>query len=109
MDTMIYMVWVLIPTTMFLLAVWDLIDSKARKRKDRHSVHLIKQSLFVFMAVACASLIDQFLLDFIVESVFIGVVSRSLLLVLLLPLILVIAATVIGPSKPITIGKVQRK
>jgi ABC-type bacteriocin/lantibiotic exporter with double-glycine peptidase domain len=87
-----------------LLALWDYIDNKARKRKDRHSINLMKQAFFVALCVGCCVLIDQYFLDLIIESVLMNLVTRNLMLILLLPLILVVASVVAGPSKTIMIS-----
>jgi len=104
MSTLVYVFWILIPSGILLLAIWDYIDNKTRKRKDRHSINLMKQAIFVIGCVICCMLIDKFLLDVIVESVLMGLVSRDLMLVLLLPIILVAASIIIGPSKQIMIA-----
>jgi hypothetical protein len=87
-----------------LLAMWDCIDSKARKRKDRHSFNLMKQAFFVALCVVCCMLIDRYLLDMIVESVLMNLVTRDLMLILLLPIILVVASVIAGPSKAVMIA-----
>jgi len=87
-----------------LMAMWDLIDNKARKRKDRHSFNLMKQAFFVSLCVVCCILIDRYLLDTIVESVLMNLVTRDLMLILLLPVVLVFASVVLGPSKSIMIA-----
>jgi hypothetical protein len=108
MSIAIYVTWILIPSVITLLAMWDFIDNKARKRKDKHSLNLMKQAFFIALCVVCCVLIDRFLLDIVVESVLMNLVTRDLMLILLLPIVLVVASVIAGPSKAIMIADSAR-
>jgi uncharacterized membrane protein YjjB (DUF3815 family) len=109
MVTLVYIIWILIPGGMFLLALKDFIDKKSHRKKDRHSLTLMKQALFVFLCVVVSALVDKFLLDVVAESLLLDLVDRDLVLVLLLPFVLVVASMVVGPSKPILIVRGSKK
>jgi hypothetical protein len=64
----------------------------------------MKQAFFVSLCVVCCILIDKYLLDTIVESVLMNLVTRDLVLILLLPVVLVVASLIVGPSKAIMIA-----
>jgi len=104
MSIAVDVIWILIPSVIMLLAMWDYIDNKARKRNDRHSFNLMKQAFFISLCVVCCILIDRYLLDTILDSILMNLVTRDLMQILLLPVVLVIASVIVGPSKAIMIG-----
>jgi hypothetical protein len=105
MRTVVYLVWFLIPLSIIGIALWNFIENKAKKKVDRYSGQLLRQALFTSLCVGVAVLCEQFALDFVMVTVMQGFVPREIILVLLLPLVMVVAATVIGPTAAISITK----
>ena len=108
MHTALYIVWFVIPTFFFLMALWSSLEKLSGRPKKENSEDFFKQGLFVLGCVLLAVLIERYAIDFITNSLFQGIVPKGVWQVLLLPLILLVAAKILGPSQDIKIGRAPR-
>jgi hypothetical protein len=106
----IQFIWILLPASLFLFALYNWVDSKSRKGKSsKHSNFLFKQAIFVFFAVIIAFAIDEYLLDLFLEKFVGDIVTRILAQILLLPSILYLLALLVGSGKPVYISSYRKK
>jgi len=105
----LYVIWFLIPTFFFLIALWGKLEEISDKTKKHNPSDFINQGIFVLLCVGVAIVIDQYLLpDFITPSlpdwIPVGFVQ-----ILLLPLVLLVASKIVGPSSNIRIERAPGK
>jgi hypothetical protein len=108
MHAALYIVWFAIPTFFFLMALWSSLEKLSGRPKKENPEDFFKQGLFVLGCVLLAVLIETYAIDFITNSIFQAIVPKGVWQVLLLPLILLIAAKLLGPSQDIKIGRAPR-
>jgi len=108
MRTALYVIWFLIPSFFFLMALWSQLEKLSGRQKKENAEDFFKQGIFVLGCVLFAALIETYSLDFVTNAIFQGMVPKGVLQVLLLPLILFIAAKLLGPSQELRIGKAPR-
>lgn len=85
------------------MALWIKLERVSGKTKTENPKDLFNQGLFTLGAVFAAVFIDKFFLASIVETIGLDLFPLGFYQVLLLPLILLVAAKLVGPSKGIFI------
>ena len=105
MYQILYLVWILIPLTFFLLALWSKLEQMSGRPKKDHPGDLVRQGFFISGCVVVSIVIDHFLLPYLYSSFSPVWVPYGLYELLLLPLILYVAAISFGPSSDIRITK----
>jgi hypothetical protein len=105
MTSALYIVWFLIPTFFFLMALWSQLEKLSGRPKKENSEDFFRQGFFVLGCVLVAVLMERYAIDYITNSIFQGFVPKGVWQVLLLPIIFLIAAKLLGPSQEIRIGK----
>ncbi len=108
MFSTIYIVWYLIPVFFFVIALWSKLEHLSGKNKRDNPADFFKQGLFVTACVIAAILIDKFLLQPLVPKLAGDLLPLGFFQVLLLPVVLYLAARIVGPSKAIRITKAPR-
>jgi hypothetical protein len=104
-TTALYIIWGLVPLFFFLMALWSVLEKFSGKKKHERPGDLFKQGLFVLFCVLLSIAIEHYLLPTIADSVSFGYIPYGVFQLTLLPLVLYIAAKIIGPTKPIQITK----
>jgi hypothetical protein len=104
MQTFLYIVWFLIPTTFFVLALWSKLEHASGQPKHASAADLFNQGIFVLVCVFVAILIDRTMLQSIADAIAPTILPLGFYQAFLLPLVLLIAAKLVGPSKDILIG-----
>lgn len=105
MQTALYIIWALIPLFFFLMGLWSTLEQMSGKQKKDNPGDFFKQGFFVLGCVLVSVLIDRYVLAQIVQGLLGEILPLEFFQVILLPLILLIAAQLIGPSKEILISK----
>lgn len=103
MSKIFYIVWCLIPLLLFLMALWSYLEKIGGKKKQERPGDLFKQGLFTSFCVLISIAIDTYLLPYLVDSILTEYVPYGVYQVILFPLVLFLAAKVIGPTKDIKI------
>lgn len=101
----LYIIWALIPIFFLLMALWSYLEKTAGKKKQERPGDLLKQGLFVGICAVASVLIDIYVLPSLVESVAQDYVPYAVFQVALFPMVLYLAAKIIGPTKDIKIAK----
>ncbi len=105
MRTFIYGVWALLPLFFFLMALWAKLEQISDKQRKQNPGDLVKQGAFVLVCVLVSILIDQFVLESLAESIAPSIIPLGFYQVILLPVVLLIAAKIAGPTKAVSITK----
>jgi hypothetical protein len=104
MHTALYVIWFLAPTFFFVLALWAKLEQMSGSVKKHDPISLFRQGIFILICVILACLIDTYVLEGIVASFSPQFIPLGFYQIMLLPVILILAARVVGPSEPILIG-----
>ena len=104
MHTVLYIVWFLVPTLFFILALWSKLEAVGGQTKRDNAGDMFRQGIFVLGCVLVCVLIDQTVLKNIVESTVGDSLPLGFFQAFLLPLIMLVAAKVLGPSRKILIA-----
>lgn len=103
----LYAIWFAIPVFFFLAALWSKLEQIGKSPRRQNPGDLLRQGTFMLGCVIVAILLDQYALpevgDALPSWLPLGVVQ-----VLLLPVVLLIAAKLVGGAKPIKIEKAPR-
>ena len=105
MHTFLYIIWALLPLFFFIMALWAKLEQISNKDKRQNPGDFFRQGLFVTACVIIAVLIDQTVLESFVQSLAPDFMPLGFFQIILLPIILLVAAKVYGPSKTIRITK----
>jgi hypothetical protein len=105
MQSILYIVWFSIPSLFFLLALWIKLERVSGRTKTENPKDLFNQGLFTLGCVFTAVFVDKFFLPSIVEMIGLDLFPLGFYQVFLLPLILLLAAKIVGPSKSILIAQ----
>lgn len=108
MLTALYIIWFGIPVIFFLMALWIMLEKLSGKQRRERSISYLSQGIFVLVCSLISFVIERYFLMGVVEAVFGDLIPYGFFQVILLPVILYIAAMIIGPSKAIVIGKAPR-
>ena len=105
MRTAIYILWGLLTLFFFGMALYGRLEQLSGKGKHERPGDLFKQGLFVLLCVGISVAIDQYFLEDLVSGFSPTWIPYPFYQVMLLPIVLYIAARVIGPTKTIAISK----
>lgn len=105
MRIAIYIVWGLLTLFFFGLALFGKLEQMSGKGKHERPGDLFKQGLFVAFCVAISVVIDQNFLEGLVNGISPDWIPYPFYQVMLLPVVLYVAAKIIGPTKTIAISK----
>ena len=108
MEIVLYIIWGALPGFFFLMALWAKLEGVSNKGKKENPGDFFHQGLFVLACVLIALAIDTYLLGDFVTNFSPEYLSLNFYRIILLPLILLIGAQIIGPSKEISISKAPR-
>jgi hypothetical protein len=100
----IWILWVLFATIFYLLGLWSALECRRKGLSMQEARDLFKQALFITVCVVFAMVVDHFGLP-IFKNAYLDDVGYGVARVLLLPLILMVAAVLIGPTKPIRVTR----
>jgi len=106
METVLYVIWFLIPLFFLTLALWSKLEQVGGKSKRENPGDFFRQGIFVLVCVLISVAINHFYLTGIVESLSPSFIPLGFYQIVLLPMVLYLAALFCGPSKDI---KIQRK
>ncbi len=105
MRTIFYVAWLGIPFIFFTLALWSKLEEMSGLPKKDRPGDLMRQGGFMLICGCLAVGFDYFFLDSLYVSLSPPFVPFELYELLLLPVVLLVAAKFIGPSKDIKISK----
>lgn len=108
-DFVLYAFWFLFPLFYFLIALWAKLESVGNKHKREDAGDYVRQGTLVLVVAVVCVVIDQYFLRALVDSTF-GVilpfdVPFGFFRIVLFPLVLILLAKVLGPSREISISK----
>ena len=104
MQIALYIIWFLLPVFFFGVGLWGKLESFGNKYRRENSGDFFRQGTFVLICCIVALVIDQFILESLVETLSPEFIPLGFYRTLLLPVILLVAALIIGPSKDIKIS-----
>lgn len=104
----LYIIWLLIPGFFFLLALWAKLEKMGKSSQKQNPADFFRQGTFLLICVVISIIIDALFLDAIVGMLDFMSFPKGVFQFLLLPVVCVLLAMVIGPSKEIRIGKAPR-
>lgn len=108
MRTALYVAWLILPSVLFLMALWGLLEKVSDKHKRARPGELFKQGLFVLACVVVAVAVDQYALEQLAEVLNSEWLPLAFLQIILLPAVLLVGAKLLGPSKKILIGEAKK-
>lgn len=108
MQTVLYIIWFLIPLAFFLMALWSSLERVGGGEGKPSGGDYFRQALFVSACVAVSVLIDQTVLPGIVESIAPDYLPLGFFQAILLPAVFYAAALLFGGSKEILIAKAPK-
>ena len=109
MRTFLYLLWFLLPTFFFGIALWSKLEQLSNKHKRENAGDFFRQGIFVSVCVLLSMLIDQYVLEGIGTTWSPDFIPLGFYQVLLLPLALYLAAMLVGPSKAVTASKSRQR
>ena len=105
MQTFLYIVWFALPLFFFGVALWSKLEQLSGKSKRENPMDFVKQGGFVLLCAIICFLIDRYVISTLGINSLPSWLSLNLIRALLLPLVLYVAAVIIGPTKEIRIEK----
>ncbi|MBX7145044.1 MAG: hypothetical protein K1X79_11380 [Oligoflexia bacterium] len=108
MQTLLYIIWFLIPTFFLGAWLWGTLEKFGGNEQRGATKDALKQAFFVLACVLMSVAIDQSLLPDLVSSYAPDFLPLGFFQVILLPAILYIGALIVGPSREIRISKAPR-
>lgn len=108
MRTTIFVVWILILTGLFLVALKSWLESISGKSKTENPGDAFRQFLFVLICVAIARGIDLLILPSLVNPHLPSWIPPDFVLLILLPFVLYLGARIWGPSTKIRIKSMSK-
>jgi len=107
METAVFVIWGILPSFFFLMALWGWLEglrSSTKKRTDEVR-DLLRQGAFILCCVAATFGLYRLIVTPYLNPILEPFVPPFLVQLLLLPLVLYIGALLAGPSKEIKISK----
>ena len=105
MRTALYIIWLLFPAFFFAMALWARLEQISDKSKKENPGDFMRQGFFVLLCVGVCVFIDRTVLERLAQSIWPEWLPLGFYQVILLPLVLLIGAKAIGPSKEIRIDR----
>lgn len=87
------------------MALWAFVESLSAKKDNQAATDLLRQGLFLADCVLVSIAIDYYFLPKIFESFSPEFIPYEIYQFILLPVVLYLAAKIIGPTSSIQIGK----
>jgi hypothetical protein len=106
-DIILYGVWIALPLFFFTLILWAKLERWGGSSRREDTGDLLRQGIFTTICVIIAFFIDQKYLVSIIAAVHLDGLPIWFFRIMLLPVVLFIAAKIIGPSKAIRITKAR--
>ena len=95
----IHFIWILIPAVYLFYGIWGILEQLSKSNQKQNPNDFFRQGAFVAVCVGIAFIIDYNFLENFVDGTLGGAIPIELAQVLLLPLIFVIGAIILGPTK----------
>ena len=105
METLVYVFWGAIPAFFFLMALWQWLEGFRGKKHTNEVIDFLRQGFFVLCCVAATFGIYELIFIPYINPMIQSYVPTFLIKFLLLPIVLYIAGSVVGPTKDIKITK----
>ena len=106
MPNFLYIIWFLLPIFFFVIALWSWLEKKGKKHgKAENPGDFLGQGVFVLVCVFICVGLNEYVLEDLSKLFFDSVTALSFIRVIILPLVLLIAAKIAGPTKQIRISK----
>ncbi len=114
MITVLYILWFTLPVIFLIMALWYQLELWSGHGKKGDARTYLKQGLFVLVCAIVSVIIEQNFLEDLVNSLLDPLISLQLAQIILFPIVLFIAATITGGSRPVQlqsnrINKAKRK
>lgn len=107
MRTALYLLWLLVPALFFVLALWIKLERLSGESKKESASDLLNQGLFTLGCAVASIAIDQLFLQDIIEATVGDLFPLGFYQFFLFPLVLLLGAKVVGPSRKILIPQVS--
>ncbi|MCB0333570.1 MAG: hypothetical protein KDD55_08735 [Bdellovibrionales bacterium] len=111
MQTALYILWILVPLTYFLLALWSRLEQATHiqkgKKRSKEASDLLSQAYFVTGCSIATYFVDRYFAQEI-EPFLPSFIPLGFVQIMILPLMLLIGGYIVGGSKPIRIEKAPR-
>lgn len=108
-TNVLYAVWLLIPAGFFAIALWAKLEQLSKSPRRQNPGDFARQAVFLLGCVIVSILLDRYLLSSLKGSEITEWLPMGVMQFLLFPLILLIAARLIGGSRQISITNPQVK
>lgn len=105
MTTAVYICWFLLPLTFFGLATYAKLEQLGGSVRRQNPKELFQQGFFVLGCVLVCCVIDRYLLKDLADSFMPDLIPLGFYQIILLPVILLIGAKLVGPTRDILISR----
>ena len=105
MQTFLYVIWFLVPVFFLGVALWSKLEQMSGKHKRENPMDFVKQGGFVLICSVLCLLIDQYVISTLNEESLPSWLPVNFIRIVLFPVVLYVAAIIIGPTKEIRIEK----
>ncbi|HMO01993.1 MAG TPA: hypothetical protein PKD37_01255 [Oligoflexia bacterium] len=112
MNYLLYGVWIFIPLFFYIVAFLGWLDSISNNKKKQYDNpgDYFRQGVFCTVAVIITFALDIFVLKVYYQQLTITeYIPTGMMRVFLLPIVLIILAVVVGPSKEIKLAAPKKK
>lgn len=94
MQSNIYLIWALLPISLFLLALWGIVKRAAKQRGREYPADNFRQGIYCLVLLFVAVWLDQQYLSDIASDLASDDLAASVIRLLIYPAVLLIAAMI---------------
>ena len=103
MATFLHIIWFSLPAIFVFIAIWSKLEALSGKANRGQIGGYLKQAAFLLVCALVSLGIENWFLEDFVVSYLDPIIPLDLARIVLLPLVLLVAAKLIGGTKPIQI------
>ena len=103
MRIALYVIWFLLPLFFFVVALWTKLENFSKKNYTQSAAEPFWQGILLLVCCFVALGIDQYLLESLWDTLSPDFIPLGFYQVMLLPVVILAAAKIVGPSKDIRI------
>jgi len=108
MRILLYIIWFGVAVLFFALWLWSRLEEWSGKTRKENPGDFFKQGCFVLACATICFLVDHYMLSKLTEEELPLGIPLLFIQIILFPLVLYVAALLIGPTKVIRIEKAAR-
>jgi hypothetical protein len=109
MHLFLYTIWFLLPLAFILMAVWGTLERLSKSGRQHDVGNYLRQAAFLLVAAGISLAIDRYVLIPHLEGQLPEWLPRGVIEVALFPVVLLVLASTVGPSKDIVIPPKSRR